>query len=395
MVCSGHHWKPNVVSFKAQDKFKGKVLHSHAYKDQKGFEDKTVVVVGIGNSGVDVAVELSRHSKQVYLATRSGAWIASRIQYGLPADLVANTRLGYYLPFSVREKLGQVMLQQITGDIGNFGLKAKFSALSAHPTINGELLGRIIVGSVIAKPNIAEFTGDKSLRFEDGTVLEDVDVVILCTGYEIDFPFMDSVSTGFKVTDNFVDLYKYVFLPPPKSNTKRKVWPTLSFIGLIQPWGAIMPISEMQGRWVTQALTGKRRLPSGQEMWRDIEAKKVEMGHRYKSSKRHTIQVEYVDYMDELAALIDAAPTFWRLFFGVSPSFAVRSVFGPVVPPYYRIFGHGKWNGAVKAVNELFVRNYYPTRTRVVAEVKGSNFKTRAIIALIVLLLVIRFLRRR
>lgn len=43
----------------------GKIIHSHSYKSHVGYEDKTVVVVGIGNSGVDVAVELSRIAKQV------------------------------------------------------------------------------------------------------------------------------------------------------------------------------------------------------------------------------------------------------------------------------------------------------------------------------------------
>ena len=51
MVCSGHHWKPKTPAFKGLDKFKGTTMHSHSYKDQTGFEDKHVVVVGVGNSG--------------------------------------------------------------------------------------------------------------------------------------------------------------------------------------------------------------------------------------------------------------------------------------------------------------------------------------------------------
>lgn len=45
--------------------FKGTVLHSHSYKDSRGYEDKRVVVVGIGNSGGDIAVELSRVAEKV------------------------------------------------------------------------------------------------------------------------------------------------------------------------------------------------------------------------------------------------------------------------------------------------------------------------------------------
>ena len=47
------------------EKFKGKVSHSHDYKDFHGYEGQRVVVVGIGNSGGDIAVELSRTASQV------------------------------------------------------------------------------------------------------------------------------------------------------------------------------------------------------------------------------------------------------------------------------------------------------------------------------------------
>lgn len=104
-MCSGHHKIPNIPkAWEGQDKFKGQALHSHSYKDHKGYEDKVVVVVGIGNSGGDVAVELSRIAKQVclfiveickgrqvYLVTRRGTWIFNRIyDYGVPLDAVLN-----------------------------------------------------------------------------------------------------------------------------------------------------------------------------------------------------------------------------------------------------------------------------------------------------------------
>ena len=67
LVCTGHHAEINKPSFPGMDKFKGKVVHSHDYKDFHGYEDKRVVVVGIGNSGGDAAVELSRTASQVFV----------------------------------------------------------------------------------------------------------------------------------------------------------------------------------------------------------------------------------------------------------------------------------------------------------------------------------------
>ena len=65
LLCSGHHVEPYVLSFPNQETFTGNILHSHSYKSHVGYEDKRVVVVGVENSGGDVAVELSRIAAQV------------------------------------------------------------------------------------------------------------------------------------------------------------------------------------------------------------------------------------------------------------------------------------------------------------------------------------------
>ncbi|XP_039587176.1 flavin-containing monooxygenase 5-like, partial [Passer montanus] len=102
-----------------------------------------------------------------------------------------------------------------------------------HPTVNDDLPNRIISGRVRVKPNVREFT-ETSAIFEDGT-REDVDAVVFATGYSFSFPFLESCV---KVVENQIPLYKFMF--PPELEK-----PTLAFIGLIQPLGAIMPISEL------------------------------------------------------------------------------------------------------------------------------------------------------
>ena len=67
MICTGHHVKPLVPTFKDQNKFKGQIIHSHSYKKPDNFVDKRVVVVGIGNSGGDAAVELSTCAEKVFV----------------------------------------------------------------------------------------------------------------------------------------------------------------------------------------------------------------------------------------------------------------------------------------------------------------------------------------
>jgi len=65
LVCTGHHAEKNVPKFPGLEKFRGKVVHTHDYKGYRGLEDKRVLIIGIGNSGGDIATELSRITSQV------------------------------------------------------------------------------------------------------------------------------------------------------------------------------------------------------------------------------------------------------------------------------------------------------------------------------------------
>lgn len=80
---------------------------------------------GIGNSAVDIAVDLSHVASQVYLSTRRGAWVISRIGFwGLPADAMANNRFLFSLPHSVLEWSVEKMAN-FRFDHESYGLKPK------------------------------------------------------------------------------------------------------------------------------------------------------------------------------------------------------------------------------------------------------------------------------
>ncbi|KAK6043593.1 Flavin-binding monooxygenase-like protein [Cooperia oncophora] len=154
MVCTGHHTDPHwPTPFPGQKSFQGKLVHSHDYKDHIGYEDQTVVVVGIGNSGADIAVELSKICKKVYLATRSGSWVMNRVwDCGEPVDLAILSRFIYgfksITPWFFQNWILERKLNK-RFDHGRFGLKPKHHVLSAHVTINDELPNRIICGTVV------------------------------------------------------------------------------------------------------------------------------------------------------------------------------------------------------------------------------------------------------
>ncbi|XP_064615988.1 flavin-containing monooxygenase 5-like [Liolophura sinensis] len=357
LICTGHHADMHLPTFQGQEKFKGQILHSHDYKDMKGYENKRIVIIGIGNSGGDMAVELSRVSK-VFLSTRRGAWVLNRVgDKGIPADMnVAFSRLGSaifdLLPMSVKEMLVQNILNN-RFDHERFALKPQHSFFGQHPTVNDDLPNRIVCGAVTIKPNVRCIT-ETGIEFDDGTFEENIDVIVLATGYIFGFPFMDK--SVIDVKNNRVELFKYMF--PPELEK-----PTCAVIGCFQPLGAIMPISEMQCRLATQVFKGITKLPTRGEMWFDIKKKEVAMAKRYVASQRHTIQVDFVPIMDELAELVGCKPDFKELF-KTDPKLAWKCLTGPCTPYQFRLMGRHKWPGARDAIFTQWDRTFHPLKTR-------------------------------
>ncbi|VDM40357.1 unnamed protein product [Toxocara canis] len=363
LLCTGHHTQPYWPQpWKGQELFKGRIIHSHSYKDHQGYEDKVVVVVGIGNSGGDVAVELSRIAKEVYLVTRRGTWVFNRIfDYGVPLDIDLNSRyklmLKDVLPSNFSNWFMERKLQR-RFDHEVYGLKPQHRVFSAHPTVNDELPNRIACGTVIIKPNIASFT-ENGILFEDGSHIEHVDEVVVSTGYSFEFPLLEGGKLT-PVVENQVNLFEFMY--PPELAPKN----TVAIIGLVQPLGSIMPISEMQARVFFSALSGQTHLPSASQMERAIEAKKHELSARYVKSRRHTIQVDYLPYMDELADMIGAKPNLKELFRS-DPVLAMKVFFGPNVPYVYRLNGPHCWRGARDAIMGVRERIVAPTCNRPIA----------------------------
>ncbi|KAK7133345.1 hypothetical protein R3I94_015273 [Phoxinus phoxinus] len=368
MVCTGHHCHPHLPlkDFPGIDTFKGKFFHSRDYKNPEDWRGKRVVVIGIGNSGGDLAVELSRMAKQVYLSTRKGSWILNRVgDNGVPSDMMFNNRMRGWLiqmlPVGFINNVGENRLNKRFNH-KLYGLQPAHRIFSQHPMVNDDLPNRILSGTVSVKPNVQEFRGS-SVVFEDGTVEDDIDLVVFATGYTFSFPFLSS--HVIPVSNNKVSLYKYVY-PPALER------PTLAMIGLIQPLGAIMPISEMQARWATRVFKGQCKLPPMSAMIKDIKAKENEMTQRYVAAQRHTIQVDYIPYMDELAKQVGVRPSILKLLL-TDPRLALKIIFGPCTPYQFRLHGPGRWEGARQAILTQWDRVTEPLKTRCAPEPQSQR----------------------
>uniref|UniRef100_A0A8C5S8Q1 Flavin-containing monooxygenase n=1 Tax=Laticauda laticaudata TaxID=8630 RepID=A0A8C5S8Q1_LATLA len=343
--------------FLGVEKFKGKIIHSSAYKNPEKYQDQRILIIGVGNSGIEIAIDLSHNTKQVFLSTRTGVWVVNRVSNdGYPLDVVYFTRfknlLFHKLPVALINQWGERKLN-MKFNHENYGVKPQHRFLSKSPIVGDDLPNAIITGRVLMKSNVKKFT-EKDVIFEDGSTEKNIDVVIFATGYNFSFPYTHNSILGTQT--NKLLLYKYVF---PSHLEKH----TLAVIGLIKPIGATMPISELQVRWATRIFKGLNKLPSGNDMMTDI-VKKIQYNEkRYTAIQINSLIVQYIDYMDELASILGVKPKLLSLLL-TDPKLAWEVYFGPYSATQFRLTGPGKWEGARNTILTQRERIIKPTKTR-------------------------------
>ncbi|KAM5239074.1 LOW QUALITY PROTEIN: flavin-containing monooxygenase 2 [Ctenodactylus gundi] len=381
MVCSGHHILPYIPlkSFPGIEKFKGQYFHSRQYKHPAGFEGKRILVIGIGNSASDIAVELSKRAAQVFISTRNGAWVMSRIsEDGYPWDMVFHTRFSSMIRNVLPRTVVKWMMEQQLNrwfNHENYGLVPQNKYLMKEPILNDDIPSRILYGTIKVKSRVKELT-ETSAIFVDGTVEENIDVIVFATGYAFSFPFLEESLV--KVDNNMVSLYKYMF--PPQLEK-----PTLACMGLIQPLGSIFPTVELQARWATRVFKGLCSLPSERTMTMDVITRNQKRIDLFGDSHSQILQTNFVDYLDELASEIGAKPDIFSFLFK-DPKLAVKLYFGPCNSYQYRLVGPGQWEGARKAIFTQKQRVLKPLKTRALRP--STNFSTSFLLKILGLLAV-------
>jgi cation diffusion facilitator CzcD-associated flavoprotein CzcO len=284
LVANGHHWDRRMPEPMFPGTFDGTIMHSRDYREPAFMAGKRVVVVGIGNSAVDIASEAAHGADKTYLSVRRGAHIMPKYAFGMaPPNWLLN---------SASHKLGRVVLgalmRLVNGRAEDYGLPTPDHAFGdAHPTMSATIMDELRLGRISPKPPIAELLGDR-VRFTDGSV-EQVDLIICATGYNITFPFFDESYVS--APDNQISLYHRVVHPDR---------PGLFFIGLCQPLGAIQPLAELQGKWIGELLAGNCALPGAEEMRQAIAADQRALRKRFIDSTRHTVQVDHNHYLKAL-----------------------------------------------------------------------------------------------
>ena len=171
----------------------------------------------------------------MYLAARSGVHVIPKYAFGRPFD---HFEPPVTLPWPIKQRIFATVTRLAAGRPEDYGLPKPDQGIGeAHPTVSSDIFTKVGHGFVKMKPNIKALAGDR-IEFVDGTRVA-ADVVIYCTGYKVTFPFFDEQFIS--APDNDLPLYRRVFKPGVDN---------LFFVGLLQPLGAIMPLSEVQSKWI-------------------------------------------------------------------------------------------------------------------------------------------------
>ncbi|WP_298037929.1 NAD(P)-binding domain-containing protein [uncultured Microbacterium sp.] len=185
ILANGTLAEPNVPAFRGE--FSGTMMHTHDYKSAAMLEGKRVLIVGAGNSGCDIAVDAVHRAERVDMSVRRGYYFVPRYVFGRPTDTFDT---GRPLPRRLKQFVDTKMLRAFTGDPTRFGFpKPDYRIYESHPIVNTMVLNHLGQGDLRIRANIDRFDGS-TVHFRDGSHA-DYDIILLATGYTLDYPFVD------------------------------------------------------------------------------------------------------------------------------------------------------------------------------------------------------------
>ncbi|MBX2871856.1 MAG: NAD(P)/FAD-dependent oxidoreductase [Saprospiraceae bacterium] len=187
IIATGVNRIPNIPSWPGQETFKGQITHSVNYKNPASYEGKRVLVVGMGNTGAEVALDLSEKGVETYISVRNPISVVPRDLNGRPVQ-VTSKQLAK-LPLGLGDWLGSQIRKLYFGNLSKYGLESS----KMHPAVQLRETGKTPIvdigtiqaikeGKIKVMKDIDQFT-KTGVKFKDGRQ-QDLEAVVLATGYK-------------------------------------------------------------------------------------------------------------------------------------------------------------------------------------------------------------------
>lgn len=187
VVATGFSKTPFLPDWPGRAAFRGELLHSSAYANADRFRGRDVLVVGTGNSGAEIAVDLADGgAARVRVAVRTPPHIVRRDSLGIPAQALG-IALGY-LPRSWAGPLAATLRRLTLPDLAPYGLPRpaeylgeQFARTGTVPVLDVGFVDAVRMGRVEIVAAVSGFDGG-GVRLADGSRVE-VDAVVAATGF--------------------------------------------------------------------------------------------------------------------------------------------------------------------------------------------------------------------
>ena len=186
VIAAGYNCEPYLPSWPGQNDFKGELLHSSLYRNGRPYRGQRVLVVGYGNSGGEIAIDLFESGAQPALAVRGPVNVVPRELFGIPILTVAG--LERWLPPSLADALNAPILDIALGGVRRAGLRylpyGPLAGVASHgrvPLIDVGTIRLLRRQKIALYPGLERFT-EKGVVFAGGRQA-DFEAVILATGY--------------------------------------------------------------------------------------------------------------------------------------------------------------------------------------------------------------------
>lgn len=250
VVATGYNGVANRPDFPGLVRFAGSVVHTETYKNPRLYAGKRTLVVGCGNSGAEIALDLAEQGVDVAMVVRGPVHVVPRDLLGRPSQVTSV--LLSRLPVAVRDAVVSPILRLAVGDLSRWGIVRP--ALGPNrliedsgriPILDLGTIAQVKAGRIRVVPAVQEVLPDR-VRFADGRT-EAFDAIILATGYR-------------PALDRFIDRFESISdaRGRPRRFGAETAVPGLFFVGFRNPpTGALREIGREAPR-VAAAILARR-----------------------------------------------------------------------------------------------------------------------------------------
>jgi amino acid transporter len=293
IAAPGTAWFPTVPHWPGQERFRGQLWHSARYKKPHELSGRRVLVVGAGSSAADIACDAASAGAVTFLSVRRGRRIRPKYVRGVPTDALF---AGLLQPGdeSLPPAEPRDLVAAAVGDLRQLGLPQPDPMVhSGHPTISDDLLSFLSQGWIQPRGEVAEVLPD-GVRFIDGTT-EQVDLIIACTGYGVQLPFLSP------------ELYSRGGGPNLFMNIFSRSHDGLALLGLVDLGGPTFPRFDDQARAVMVDITLRELGGVDWRAWRSTLQTRPDLrgGAQFVDSPARALTVDDHMYATKLRDLCD------------------------------------------------------------------------------------------